>query len=31
VPEAIRRQALFLTRHPASPAAADVERIAAKL
>jgi len=31
VPEAIRRQALLLTRHPTSPAAADLERIAAKL
>jgi flagellar biosynthesis protein FlhG len=31
VPEAIRRQTLFLTRHPTAPAAADIERIAAKL
>jgi flagellar biosynthesis protein FlhG len=31
VPDAIRRQALLLTRHPCSPAGADLERIAAKL
>ncbi len=31
VREAIRRQSLLLTRHPASPAAADVERVAAGL
>jgi flagellar biosynthesis protein FlhG len=31
VREAIRRQALFLTRHPASHAAADVEALAANL
>ena len=31
VPDAIRRQALLLSRHPISPAGADVERIAAKL
>ncbi len=31
VPEAIRRQALLLTRHPASPAGEDVEQIAAGL
>ncbi|MBV9748638.1 MAG: AAA family ATPase [Acetobacteraceae bacterium] len=31
VPEAIRRQALLLTRHPSSPAAEDVEQIAAGL
>ena len=31
VPEAIRRQALLLQRHPSSPAAVDLERIAATL
>lgn len=31
VPESIRRQALLLQRHPLSPAAVDVERIAAEL
>ena len=31
VPEAIRRQALLLHRHPHSPAAIDLERIAASL
>ncbi|MBV8915406.1 MAG: cobyrinic acid a,c-diamide synthase, partial [Acetobacteraceae bacterium] len=31
VPDCIRRQSLLLTRYPASPAAADIERIAAKL
>ena len=31
VPAAIRQQALLLTRHPATPAAVDVERIAAAL
>lgn len=31
VPDAIRHQALLATRHPGSPAAADVERIAAAL
>lgn len=31
VPEAIRRQALFLQRYPHSPAAIDLERIAAAL
>lgn len=31
VRDAIRRQALFLTRHPASPAAADIDRIACAL
>ena len=31
VPEAIRRQVLLLTRHPAAPAAEDVEQIAAGL
>ncbi len=31
VPECIRRQALLLQRHPLSPAAVDLERIAAKL
>ena len=31
VREAIRRQTLFLTRHPTAPAAADVEAIAARI
>lgn len=31
VPDAIRRQALLLTRHPGSAAALDIERIAANL
>lgn len=31
VPDAIRRQTLFLTRHPTSPTASDIERIAASL
>jgi flagellar biosynthesis protein FlhG len=31
VREAIRRQSLLLTRHPASPAAMDIERVAASL
>jgi flagellar biosynthesis protein FlhG len=31
VPDSIRRQMLLLNRYPASPAAADIERIAAKL
>ena len=31
VPDSIRRQTLFLTRHPTSPAAADIERISAQL
>lgn len=31
VADAIRRQALLLTRHPASPAAEDVERVATRL
>ena len=31
VREAIRRQTLFLTRHPTAPAAADIEAIAAGL
>ena len=31
VPDAIRHQALLLNRHPSSPAATDVERIAAAL
>jgi flagellar biosynthesis protein FlhG len=31
VPESIRRQALLLQRHPLSPAAVDLERIAARL
>lgn len=31
VPETIRRQDLLLTRHPASPAAQDMERVAAAL
>jgi flagellar biosynthesis protein FlhG len=31
VPDAIRRQALLLDRYPTSPAAADIERIAAQL
>ncbi len=31
VPESIRRQALLLHRHPHSPAAIDIERIAAML
>ncbi len=31
VREAIRRQALLLTRHPASPAAADMDALAARL
>jgi flagellar biosynthesis protein FlhG len=31
VRDAIRRQTLFLTRHPTTPAAADVEALAASL
>ena len=31
VPDAIRHQALMLTRHPSSPASQDVERVAAAL